>query len=464
MPSPFRRDHLEGQVTRLPTLTENRPDGGILPTDLVTVVTDPVTDPVIRQVPVAAFGSTALNVRSFGAVGDGVTDDTAAIQRAIDARLGPVYFPAGTYLFSSTLTLYTSSALLGAGKQLTILEYTGDATAITSVTPTERTFAWRLEDFRLNNAGSGTVGIALGSVSTSTVTRVQVRQFTVNISIDSPTSGYAVYNRFYDVLSNGGETGIRFTGQSSNANVFVSCRVNTASVRAVDLENCNDNRFIATQFETGNAGTAVYIRATAGTTARNSFLFTRIEGYGTGTAFDIGSGAVNTEILWPYIVGTIGAYIVDNGTRTIVNAVSSQFPGVKETVALPASEGTPWVYERSTNGGSEVPHTILRDSNAGSGTPVTLQIETERNAGWFVRGRRGGATYWGVTPSGAETVGSVRLQNATPTVATGEVGIGSTVSTTVGAAGAASALPANPTGYLTINIGGTAFKVPYYAS
>ena len=45
------------------------------------------------------------NVRDFGAVGDGATLDTAAIQRAIDAG-GVVNFPPGTYL---TGTLYLKS-------------------------------------------------------------------------------------------------------------------------------------------------------------------------------------------------------------------------------------------------------------------------------------------------------------------------------------------------------------------
>jgi len=56
------------------------------------------------------------------------------------------------------------------------------------------------------------------------------------------------------------------------------------------------------------------------------------------------------------------------------------------------------------------------------------------------------------------------ITGATPTVAAGSVGLGTTTSTTVGAAGAAAALPATPTGYLVFNLGGTAFKLPYYNS
>lgn len=40
----------------------------------------------------------------------------------------------------------------------------------------------------------------------------------------------------------------------------------------------------------------------------------------------------------------------------------------------------------------------------------------------------------------------------------------SATGTTVGAAGGASALPATPTGYVTVNIGGTDRKIPYYAT
>ena len=54
-----------------------------------------------------------INVRMFGAVGDGVTDDTAAIQSAIDAAAGTVYFPTGIYAISDTITLRNCTEILG---------------------------------------------------------------------------------------------------------------------------------------------------------------------------------------------------------------------------------------------------------------------------------------------------------------------------------------------------------------
>ena len=49
------------------------------------------------------------NVRDFGAVGDGLTSDTAAIQRAIDAG-GEVLFPPGVYK-SGTIYLHSHTGL-----------------------------------------------------------------------------------------------------------------------------------------------------------------------------------------------------------------------------------------------------------------------------------------------------------------------------------------------------------------
>ncbi|MCA9874828.1 MAG: hypothetical protein KC441_14255 [Anaerolineales bacterium] len=65
-----------------------------------------------------------INVRDYGAAGNGHTDDTAAIQAAIDAVKGPaqvppfnkvgtVHFPQGTYLLSSPLQTFSGIHLVG---------------------------------------------------------------------------------------------------------------------------------------------------------------------------------------------------------------------------------------------------------------------------------------------------------------------------------------------------------------
>jgi Pectate lyase superfamily protein len=53
-------------------------------------------------------GGQVFNVKSYGAVGDGSADDTAAInaaEAAAEAVHGTVYFPPGTYKITSTITL-----------------------------------------------------------------------------------------------------------------------------------------------------------------------------------------------------------------------------------------------------------------------------------------------------------------------------------------------------------------------
>lgn len=66
-------------------------------------------------------GGTVFNVKAYGAIGNGSTDDTASIQRAINAALsaggGIVYFPAGRYVLKGTLTNSRADliSLVGSG-------------------------------------------------------------------------------------------------------------------------------------------------------------------------------------------------------------------------------------------------------------------------------------------------------------------------------------------------------------
>jgi len=75
-----------------------------------------------------------VNVKDFGAVGDGTTDDTVAINRAIQqiyqSTVSPteprarrtIYFPGGTYAINSTLLIPPYTKLVGDGLSSTVIK------------------------------------------------------------------------------------------------------------------------------------------------------------------------------------------------------------------------------------------------------------------------------------------------------------------------------------------------------
>ena len=89
--------------------------------------------PVSR--PIGAKLDDFLNVKDYGAVGDGETDDTDAIQRAITDRWASrsdivnrqlmsmvnIMFPAGRYRITRAIRLYPMTALVGAGKDRCVI-------------------------------------------------------------------------------------------------------------------------------------------------------------------------------------------------------------------------------------------------------------------------------------------------------------------------------------------------------
>ena len=129
--------------------------------------------------------SEMISVTDFGATGNGVTDDSASIQAAIDAAQGrPIYIPEGTYILGTPLELNFSSAnaptyqpatqLIGAGQKIvTLVNRSGDygikntpTLAQTTQTIGVRFSGGQLSGFTLTTDGSsaaGSGGIELAS-------------------------------------------------------------------------------------------------------------------------------------------------------------------------------------------------------------------------------------------------------------------------------------------------------------
>jgi hypothetical protein len=71
-----------------------------------------VPAPAKSDIPEFPAIDTCVNLKTLGAVGDGITDDTKAIQDAID-KYPTIYVPSGWYKVSQTIKLKPNTALIG---------------------------------------------------------------------------------------------------------------------------------------------------------------------------------------------------------------------------------------------------------------------------------------------------------------------------------------------------------------
>lgn len=120
-----------------------------------------------------------LNVKDFGARGDGKADDTAAIQAALNAAatsgsgVKTVFAPAGNYRVPSGIVIPERGYLLGAGANTTTFTCAGAVTCIAMGTSDSiYTYKRILENVTI--AGSGTTALHLQGSLLSTVSRVTV--------------------------------------------------------------------------------------------------------------------------------------------------------------------------------------------------------------------------------------------------------------------------------------------------
>lgn len=107
--------------------------------------------------------------RDFGAVGNGVADDTTALQTAVTAAANQtraLFIPRGNYLLSDTIKVVGSSTIggcyiWGEGRRRTVLTCTASNHAI-EVASTMKGRSW-LQDFSVDGANLAANGIVIGT-------------------------------------------------------------------------------------------------------------------------------------------------------------------------------------------------------------------------------------------------------------------------------------------------------------
>ncbi len=146
-----------------------------------------------------------LNVRDLGAKGDGQTDDTAALQQAIQEaarqQVGLLFLPAGTYLLSDALRLPSNLLLQGAGTELTVLQAI-PGTLFPMFKPDPRTPEIRQRRTMITTT-------AVGSVRESVVNRSGLAQLTIDWN-HCPTGGFGSSCVLWDSADQGRFGDVRF--------------------------------------------------------------------------------------------------------------------------------------------------------------------------------------------------------------------------------------------------------------
>lgn len=138
-----------------------------------------------------------FNVKAYGAVGNGIADDTSAINAAVAAAQlnggGVVYFPFGNYLISSIINITSSYVgLLGVGKNMSklVMGTAGMSAVSFSGTPGStlaNCFMIGLSAFQYNLTAAG-IGVTLYYTAVCVLQDIQVSGFLQGFFVQRATN------------------------------------------------------------------------------------------------------------------------------------------------------------------------------------------------------------------------------------------------------------------------------------
>jgi hypothetical protein len=306
-----------------------------------------------------------VSATDFGATGDGSTDDTVAIQAAIDAVAdgGTVWFPspAVDYKFS-TLTVNKSVTLQGAGWQVranqafghadwanttynqgSILRSTATSGVAITCDTTGEVLPYNLRDIAIIGPGSGTsTGIALGSASQGAVMgswhNVMIANFAKGLNLTG-----AIDNDFIALRLRGNTTGIEFNADVLQ-NSFFDLEVQF-STDALKFTGGGQLDFYSGLLQ--NNTTAINFVPAAGGLESINFYGPWFENNTTNIKYDVTTGSV-TGTLFQATRLSGGTAIAYAGANTVAFAkfIGNQWPSIGVTIGSVCSSAL-WLGNNS---------------------------------------------------------------------------------------------------------------------
>jgi hypothetical protein len=212
-----------------------------------------------------------LDARSFGAVGDGVTDDTAALQAAIDEAQHSrrqLLVPAGRYLLRGTLFVRCYDSWPGACAPSNAhgpLRLTGEGIAYTYFVADNSDADWPTEAVIRMSTGQGPNRANYTSGDKNNYTNFHTLEH-FSVAAQDPKT---LTRREYSILAPGltrstfshvecGGAAVAGLWASGWCNRVENCRFSGNQVGLIMAEQANGNHVVDTAFE-GNIGTAMAI-------------------------------------------------------------------------------------------------------------------------------------------------------------------------------------------------------------
>lgn len=204
-----------------------------------------------------------INVKDFGAIGDGVADDTEAIQNALNAAAvfkdtiledsmnyvqNCVFFPAGTYIISGTLFVGEGTTIFGASQSSSIIKATHIGIAI-QCGNTDRYYS-QINITRLSIVGNFSGDVSSYDFTTGTTVGIQFIRCVRNCSIS-------------ECLIFGCSTNIQ--GISSWTLDIRNNIIQNAKAYLIHLDNGNNVRIVKNRLDK-SGGNGIYIEKVEGYT------------------------------------------------------------------------------------------------------------------------------------------------------------------------------------------------------